>query len=135
METDANPLGRFCMPLHGAATTYQRPDTAVHDVSNTAYRLIATRSYRGYGHLINALRSWAGSMLSDNGPLSAVVCSGSSPSAKNKGCRATILFHNNFTLSLHRADCVPRPAPLQHHFTIHNGVATSYYAFQASFET
>jgi hypothetical protein len=76
LDIDAYPLGRFCMPLHGAATTYQGPDTAVHDVSNTAYRLIATKSYRGYDHLAATLRSWAGSMLSHNGPLSAVVLAG-----------------------------------------------------------
>lgn len=43
------------------------------------------------------------------------------------------LFHNNFTLSLHCADRVPRPAPLrrlQHFVTIHNVVVQSYYAFQ-----
>jgi hypothetical protein len=76
LDIDAYPLGRFCMPLHGAATTHQGPDTAVHDVSNTAYRLVATRSYRGYDHLAATLRSWAGSMLSHNGPLSAVVLAG-----------------------------------------------------------
>lgn len=43
------------------------------------------------------------------------------------------LFHNNFTLFVHSADRVPRPAPLRHlqHFvTIHNVVVQSYYAFQ-----
>ena len=133
LDIDAYPLGRFCMPLHGAATTYQGPDTAVHDVSNTAYRLVSTKSSYGYCHLVVALQSLTNPVLSNNGPPSVVVLEGLQLQ-RTKGVGQQSSFTTT-SHSLHRADRVPRPAPLQHHFTIHNGIAKSYYAFQASFAT
>ena len=65
-------------------------------------------------------------MLAHNGPLSAVgLCLplywklSNYQGQRVSGDRG---FHNNFTLPLHRADRVPRPASLQHRFTVHNEV-------------